>query len=128
MRSPSVSPSNSVSCVPSNVLGSDRGTSESQPVHQPATRPSQYPPEVLWTLKDCKDDPNVKTTPTNLSRPPMEQAIHHADGNMISSGEWAAIKAMARVIKMDLLSLPTPTSQCAKELKRTSGHFFTRNG
>ena len=55
----------------------------------------------------------------------MEQAIHHADGNMISSGEWAAIKAMARVIKMDLLSLPTPTSRHAKDQKKTKMYFRT---
>jgi hypothetical protein len=55
----------------------------------------------------------------------MEQAIRHEDGTMISSGEWAAIKATARLVKMDLLSLPLPRDRRAKGHKKTKTYFRT---
>src|ERR1700720_2663749 len=91
----------------------------SRTIHQPTTRLSHYPVEVLWTLKDCKDDPDVRTTSTNTSRPPMEWAIRHEDGTMISLGEWAAIKATAHPVKVELLALPDPRDQRAKGQKKT---------
>jgi hypothetical protein len=36
----------------------------------------------------------------------MEQAIRHADGTLITTSEYAAIKATGRMIKTELLSLP----------------------
>lgn len=118
-RSPSIAPSDSISYIAPH---SSRSQSRTHSVHQPATRPPQYPVEVLWTLEDCKDDPDVKTTETNASRPPMERAIRHSDGTMITSGEWAAIKATARLIKVDLLELPPLRGRQAKE-KKTKTYF-----
>jgi hypothetical protein len=124
LRSPSIAPSDSIS----HFAPHSENRSHSQPtrtVHQPATRPSRYPVEILWTLEDCKDDPDVRTSPTNMSRPPMEQAIRHTDGTMISLGEWAAIKATGRLVKMDLLSLPLPRDRRAKGQKKTKTYFRT---
>jgi hypothetical protein len=53
----------------------------------------------------------------------MEQAICHADGTMISPGEWAAIKATAHLVKMELLALPVPQDQRAKDQKKTKIYF-----
>jgi hypothetical protein len=124
LRSPSIAPSDSIS----HFAPHSENRSHPQPirtVHQPATRPSRYPVEILWTLEDCKDDPDVRTSPTNMSRPPMEQAIRHEDGTMISLGEWAAIKATGRLVKMDLLSLPPPRDRRAKGQKKTKTYFRT---
>jgi hypothetical protein len=93
--------------------------------HPPATRPSEYPVEVLWSLEDCKTDPDVKLSATNVSRPPMEQAIRHGDGRMITASEWAAIKASARMVKVDLLSLPPPRDRHAKDHVKTKTFFRT---
>ena len=120
--SPSVAPSDSVSHIGSRVgsdaLGSQSGRSGSRPdksmsqshslQNQPATRPPEYPEEVLWSLEDCKSDPNVNVSSTNASRPSMEKAIHHGDGTMITSSEWSAIKVSACAVKADLLSLSLP--------------------
>ena len=81
--------------------------------------------EVLWTLEDCKHDPNIRMTPSNASRPRMEYAIRHEDGTMISSGEWLVIKATARSVKADLLSLGPPTSTRAKDQPKTKIYFRT---
>jgi hypothetical protein len=144
-RSNSITPSDSASRGGSNSDGrstSQRGRSTSQrsrPVsllrqstshhrqlgHQPATRPSEYPLEVLWSLEDCKNDPDVRITPTNASRPPMEHAIRHPDGTMISSSEWSAIKATARMVKSDLLSLPPSRDRRAKDRQKTKTYFRT---
>jgi hypothetical protein len=53
----------------------------------------------------------------------MEQAIRHEDGTMISLGEWAAIKATARFVKMELLALPDPRDRRAKGQKKTKIYF-----
>lgn len=53
----------------------------------------------------------------------MEMAIRHSDGSLISSGEWSAIKATARLVKMDLLSLPPPRDRRAKGQKKTKTYF-----
>ena len=95
----------------------------SRTIHQPTTQLSRYPLEVLCTLEDCKDDPDVRTTSTNASRPPMEQAICHEDGTMILLGEWATIKATARLVKMELLALPAPRDRRAKGQKKTKIYF-----
>jgi hypothetical protein len=137
-RSPSVTPSDSVSHIGSR-LGSDgfgsqtsRSDSRSKNMsrshhlqHQPATRPADYPEEVLWSLEDCKADPNVNVSATNTSRPSMEKAIRHSDGTMITSSEWNAIKVSARAVKADLLSLPPPRDRRAKDQKRTKVYFRT---
>ena len=101
------------------------GSRRSEPRPQPATRPSEYPEEILWSLDDCKADPDVKVSSTNSSRPPMERAIRHPDGAMISASEWAAIKATARMVKADLLSLPPPRDRCARERTKSKIYFRT---
>ncbi|KAF8224716.1 hypothetical protein L208DRAFT_1090250, partial [Tricholoma matsutake] len=71
-------------------------------------RPPQYPVEVLWTLDDCRDDPNVGVTEANEARPSIYKAIRHKDGRMISAAEWEAIKLAARLIKFELRQLLPP--------------------
>jgi hypothetical protein len=119
-RSTSVAPSDSISRFDSDGRTSRSGQSTSfsgrnVPLHQPVTRPSNYPVEVLWSLDDCRDDPDIHMSATNTSRPPLEQAIHHSDGTMITTSEWAAIKATARMVKSDLLSLPPSRDRRAKD-------------
>jgi len=92
---------------------------------QPALRPNDYPTEVLWYLDDCKRDPDIKTSASNKSRPPLEPSIRHADGTMISFGEWSAIKATARLVRNDLLSLPPPKDHRAKDRRKTKTFFRT---
>ena len=53
----------------------------------------------------------------------MEWAIRHEDGTMISLGEWAAIKATAHPVKVELLALPDPRDQRAKGQKKTKIYF-----
>jgi hypothetical protein len=55
----------------------------------------------------------------------MERAIRHSDGTMITSSEWAAIRATARMIKMDLLSLPPSRDRLAKNRTRSKTYFRT---
>jgi hypothetical protein len=38
----------------------------------------------------------------------MDKVIRHADGSMISKGEWSAIVASANLVKMDLMHLNCP--------------------
>ena len=91
--------------------------------YQPATRPSQYPPEILWNLEDCKSDPDVAVSQTNPSRPSMEKAIRHADGTLITDAEWAAIKATARMVKSELAALKRPSARNVKKIKRTKMYY-----
>ena len=53
----------------------------------------------------------------------MEQAIRHPDGTMITSGEWTAIKATARMIRADLLALPPPRDKRAKDRPKTKTYY-----
>ena len=53
----------------------------------------------------------------------MEQAVRHSDGTMITSGEWTAIKATARMIKADLLALPPPRDKRAKDRPKTKTYY-----
>ncbi|EGO23171.1 hypothetical protein SERLADRAFT_439911 [Serpula lacrymans var. lacrymans S7.9] len=68
-------------------------TTEAQP---PQPRPDQYPFEILWEFDDCKKDEDAGLTAQNPAQPAMERAVRHADGTMISSKEWTAIKATTR--------------------------------
>ena len=127
---PSVAPSDSISRFDSDGRTSRSGQSTSfsgrnVPLHQPATRPSNYPVEVLWSLDDCKDDPDIHMSATNTSRPPLERAIRHSDGTMITASEWAAIKATAHMVKSDLLSLPPSRDRRAKDRTKSKGYFRT---
>jgi hypothetical protein len=122
-RSPSIAPSDSISRIDSDGRTSRSGPSMYR--HQPATRPSEYPVEVLWSLDDCRADPDVPISPANASRPPMERSIRHADGTMIVASEWAAIKATARMVKMDLLDLPPSRDRHAKNRTKSKIYFRT---
>jgi hypothetical protein len=55
----------------------------------------------------------------------MEQAIRHADGTLITTSEYAAIKATGRMIKMELLSLPPSRDRRAKDRQKTKTYFRT---
>jgi hypothetical protein len=37
--------------------------------------PAEYPPSILWTFQDYKDDPNVGISAGNISRPPMRRVL-----------------------------------------------------
>ena len=116
--------SNSVSTIaPNDSVSHFTSHSASLSAHQPATRPSEYPLEILWNLEDCKDNPDVKISHGNISRPPMEQAVHHLDGTMIMSGEWIAIKVTARMIKANLLALPPPRDKQARDRLKTKTYY-----
>ena len=134
---PSIAPSDSISCNGSASHASRSGQSmpysagfrHSEPHPQPATRPSEYPEEILWSLDDCKADPNVEVSSTNSSRLPMKRAIRRLDGVMISASEWATIKATAHMVKADLLSLPPSQDRRARErTKSTFKHTLGRSG
>ncbi|KAF8222353.1 hypothetical protein L208DRAFT_1209879, partial [Tricholoma matsutake] len=62
-------------------------------------------------------------TEHNKSRPPMEKVIRHADGLMISTLEWSAIKVSARMIKNELWTLPLPTDPRAREQAQTKVYY-----
>lgn len=95
--------------------------------HQPATRPSQYPPEILWSLEDSKTDEDVGTSEGNLSRPPMGRVLRHADGTDISTGEYNAIKATAHAIIYDLNELPIPPGKAHLKGKNRTMRFYKSN-
>ena len=44
---------------------------------------------------------------------------------MISTSKWMAIKATAHMVKADLLSLPPPQDQCAKDQTKPKAYFQT---
>ncbi|KAH9172585.1 hypothetical protein EDB89DRAFT_1825719, partial [Lactarius sanguifluus] len=62
---------------------------------QPMDRPARYPETVLWTLAHCKKDPDVNSSAGNKSRPPMQRAIRHKDGSLISEEDWKAMRQSA---------------------------------
>lgn len=102
-RTASLAPTDSVSMVPSATA--------TPYLHQPAIRPSCYPPEILWSLNDSKTDEDVGSSDGNLSRPAMARVIRHADGTDISPGEYNAIKATAHAIVYELNELVIPPSK-----------------
>jgi len=55
----------------------------------------------------------------------MERSIRHADGTMIVASEWAAIKATARMVKMDLLNLPPSRDRHEKNRTKSKIYFRT---
>ena len=54
---------------------------------QAAMRLADLPVEVLWTFEDYKADSDVNILPSNTSGPPMDKAIQHVDGTMITTSE-----------------------------------------
>jgi hypothetical protein len=55
----------------------------------------------------------------------MDKAVRHQDGRMITSSEWSAIKATARMIKPNLLCLPLHKARRGKNQPRTKTYFRT---
>ncbi|KAH9169133.1 hypothetical protein EDB89DRAFT_2073330 [Lactarius sanguifluus] len=68
------------------------------PSPRPLICPDCYPPSVIWTQEDCKADPAVGCLASNQSRPPMQHAVQHEDGVMISELEWKDIRQSAAII------------------------------
>jgi hypothetical protein len=53
----------------------------------------------------------------------MEQCIRHPDGTLLTSGEWASIRATGRLVKAELLNLkPDPRN---KKRAKTKSYFRT---
>jgi hypothetical protein len=78
----------------------------SQP--RPVERPAEYPQWVLWTITDCKLDPNVGLSPTNMSQIPMWHAACHGNSDMLTDSEWKVIRQSAvSIICAHLLSINT---------------------
>lgn len=95
-------------------------------IHQPAKRPSQFPESILWLFEHACADPHVQAASSNKSRPSMRMAIRNTDGSRIEPGEWTAIMRSSRLVKADLLSLPTPRHLQGKDSPRT-GIYFRRH-
>jgi hypothetical protein len=87
----------------------------------PPTDPAAYPPSVLWFLNNCKNDPTLKMSAGNGSRPSMASVIRRQDGTRITSGEYQVIKASAQRITARLLQLPVPSQHTATH--RTITYF-----
>lgn len=111
-RSASLAPSDSLSQVPSRI--SALSLPLISPFHQAASRPSEYPVEVLWLFEDCKHDPDVKASPGNESRPSMQAAIRNPDGTLIPDGAWDAIKLSSRQVALSLISIEVKSRDSAK--------------
>ena len=116
-REQSVSPSKSLSQIPSRSIPPQ---SLLQQNDQPAIRPFNYPPEILWLFKDCEADPNVIMSASNRSRPPLAACIRHEDGTLITTAEYNAIKASGHnIISNHLTNLPEPRDKLAKGKPRS---------
>lgn len=93
--------------------------------HQPASRPPQYPQEILWSLEDAKLDEDVASSEGNMSRPAMGRVLRHANGESISDGEYNAIKATAHTIAYELNQLPMPQGRSHLGASRTMRLYKT---
>jgi hypothetical protein len=70
------------------------------------SHPSEFPASVLWTLDDCKKDPDVGVSPTNHSHPPMHCSICYEDGTIILEMDWKSIcEAAVHIACTHLVSL-----------------------
>jgi hypothetical protein len=79
---------------------------EAQIASRPACRPDGLSPAVLWSLEDCKDDPDVRVTKQNRSRLAMHRVLRTRDGARIPTAEWNEIRATVRLMKEKLAALP----------------------
>jgi hypothetical protein len=79
---------------------------EAQIASRPACRPDGLSPAVLWSLEDCKDDPEVRVTKQNRSRLAMHRVLRTRDGVRIPTAEWKEIRATVRLMKDRLAALP----------------------
>lgn len=108
----------------STTAASSESRSAAPYVHQPATRPPQYPQEILWSLEDSKTDEDVAASKGNLSRPAMGRVIRHVDGSEITPGEYNAIRATAHAIAYDLNEIPIPPGRPGLKGKPRTMRFY----
>lgn len=111
-RSASLAPSDSLSQAPSKA-----SIPPISNLHQPASRPPEYPFEVLWCFEDCKKDPDAKISPGNSSRPSMQTVIRNPDGTLISDGIWNSIRLSSREVVNFLLDNVSITARDATRPK-----------
>ncbi|KAL6304550.1 hypothetical protein BKA93DRAFT_825718 [Sparassis latifolia] len=105
--------------MPSDSVSHRGGTiSQDSSIVSPPVPKKTYSFTVLWNKEDCKKDDDVHITVANPERIPMDQAIRHENGDLISSAEWHAIQTTARVVKNELLSLPPPQDPMLKMEKQ----------
>ncbi|GBE78330.1 hypothetical protein SCP_0112150 [Sparassis crispa] len=110
--------------MPSDSVSHHGGTiSQDSSIVSPPVPKKTYPFTVLWNKEDCKKDDDVHITVANPERIPMDQAVRHENGDLISSAEWHAIQTTARVVKNELLSLPPPRDRRYRNIKRTKKVF-----
>ena len=93
------------------------------PFPRPDKRPSNLPPEILWTWDDCKKDPYVDVSPSNVSRPPMRRAIRHEDGTILTDGQWKAIQRTAMLVARTRLQPLILTAQPGATQLRKKMYF-----
>ena len=85
-------------------------------------RPESYKHSVLWNIEDCQEHGLV--TEKNMSRPPMEKCIRNSEGNTISTSEYNAIKATARMlVNIHLVPLGTPADPAARGKTKTRTYY-----
>ncbi|GBE88094.1 hypothetical protein SCP_1203230 [Sparassis crispa] len=110
--------------MPSDSVSHHGGTiSQDSSIVSPPVPKKTYPFMVLWNKEGCKKDDDVHITVANPERIPMDQAIQHEYGDLISSAEWHAIQMTACVVKNELLSLPPPRNRRYRNIKRTKKVF-----
>jgi hypothetical protein len=96
-----------------------------------AKHPDEFPASILWTWEDCKTDDSVGVSSSNVSRPPMQHAICHEDGFMLSRQSGRQFVILQRLsfaptwIPSPLLPKPGPTSHARR---CTSSVIFRQSG
>jgi hypothetical protein len=87
-----------------------------------ALRPDSYPRSILWNIDDCQHYGLV--TEKNMSRPPMEKCVRNSQGKTISTSEYNAIKATARMlVNIHLVPLGTPADPAARAKTKTKSYY-----
>jgi hypothetical protein len=88
-----------------------------------SVRPAKYPFEVLWNITDCHRDSRACPSKSNPSRPPMQKALRHADGTMLSKNEYGRVLAAARHLSTELLHLKDSFQKCISLQGPTRTYF-----
>lgn len=120
-----LAPGDSVSCVgdgPHPLTDADFLRMYTQG-NEARPRPPNMPRSVLWDVGDVADDPNVDLSPSNPSRPPMKQALRHADGSLLTKAQYDAIIGSGRAIREELLKLPRSSKHAPKNSALTKTYF-----
>lgn len=88
-----------------------------------ATRPEEYPNEILWNLNDCQKYSGL-ITESNQSRPAMDRCIRHTNGQEISAAEYRSIKTSVRMlVNIHLATLALPSDPAAKNQPKTKSYY-----